>query len=105
LEITLRQEGEYVYNGVATQVSTNRSKAAEKRKKVSKKAAARSTKSAKPNDAADGYEDKPVEDVVENPVDANEGVISNKKKRVAGADKRGRAFNRKGVRSECTTVH
>ena len=63
--------------GVATQVSTNRAKAAEKRKMVSKKAAARSTKHAKPNDAADGYDDKSVEDVIENPVDANEGVLSN----------------------------
>ena len=64
-------------NGVAAQVSTNRSKAAEKRKKVRKKAAARSTKRAKPNDAENGYDDKSVEDVIENPVDANEGVLSN----------------------------
>ena len=59
------------------QKATTRAKAAEKRKKVSKKAAARSTKHAKPNDAADGYDDKSVEDVIENPVDANEGVLSN----------------------------
>ena len=82
-------------NGVAAQVSTNRSKAAEKRKKVRKKAAARSTKRAKPNDAENGYDDKPVEDVVENPVNANEGVISNKKKRVAGAGKKRKSIQPK----------
>jgi hypothetical protein len=82
-------------NGVAAQVSTNRSKAAEKRKKVRKKAAARSTKRAKPNDAENGYDDKPVEDVVENPVNANEGVISNKMKRVAGAGKKRKSIQPK----------
>jgi hypothetical protein len=60
---------------VATQVSTNRSRAAEKPKMVSKKAAARSTKCAKPNDAVDGYDNTPVEDSVKNPVDADGGVL------------------------------
>jgi hypothetical protein len=82
-------------NGVATQVSTNRSKVAEKQKKVCKKAAARSAKRAKPNDAEDGYDNKPVKDVVENPVNANEGVISNKKKRVAGAGKKRKSIQPK----------
>jgi hypothetical protein len=80
---------------VAAQESTNRSKAAEKRKKVRKKAAARSTKRAKPNDAENGYDDKPVEEVVENPVNANEGLISKKINVLLVLAKRERAFNRK----------
>ena len=60
------------------------------KRRIVKKAAARRTKCAKPNDAADGYDNIPVEDSVENPVknpvNADGGVIfNNKKKRVAGA--------------------
>ena len=79
-------------NGVALQVTTQRSKAAKKRKKVStKNPSAVSAKRTKTNDTVHANDDKPVED----PVDDDDGVIANKKKRVAGAGNKRKSFQPK----------